>query len=84
MNMTMMMMMMMITMITMKRFKQKVVHKRSDNYAIHRVESASSYLIAAPKGRISHFFTSTVFVKPNYSETSRYLPILLFVPRSTQ
>ena len=48
-----------------EKFRQKVVHRRLDNYAIHRVESASSFLIAAPKERISPFFTSKVFAKPN-------------------
>ena len=76
-------MMMMMMMMTMKRLKQKFVHRRSGNYAIHRVESVSSYLIT-PKGRISHFLASQVFAKPNYNEQCQYLAIFMFVPSNTK
>ena len=48
----------------MKRLKHKVVHRRSGNYAIHRVESVSSYLIAPLKGRHSHFLPQKFLQNP--------------------
>ena len=51
-------------MMRMKRLKQKVVHRRSGNYAIHRVESVSSYLIAPLKGRRLHFLPQKFLRNP--------------------
>ena len=51
-------------MMRMKRLKQKAVHRRSGNYAIHRVESVSSYLIAPLKGRRSHFLPQKFLRNP--------------------